>query len=121
MARILLAEDEAATRDLVRRALEAEGHIVDVMESGSDALEFMARAPSQIQLLVTDVNMPGMDGFELAAKARSLHPGLAVVLMSGLVEQLDRAKVLAGQRYFTLSKPFTLDQVRASVRAALAA
>ena len=121
MVRILLAEDEAATRDLVRRALEAEGHSVDVMESGGDALEFMGRAPLQFQLLVTDVNMPGMDGFELAAKARALNPRLAVVLMSGLIEQLERAKSLSGQRYFTLSKPFTLDQVRASVRAALAA
>ena len=120
MVRILLAEDEAATRDLVRRALEAEGHSVDVMESGGDALEFMGRAPAQFQLLVSDVNMPGMDGFELAAKARALNPKLAVVLMSGLVEQLERAKAMADKRYFTLSKPFTLDQVRASVRAALA-
>lgn len=121
MARILLAEDEAATRDLVRRALEAEGHTVDVMESGGDALEFLGHGGKQVHLLLTDINMPGMDGFELAAKARGLNPGLAVILMSGLVEQLERAKTLPGQRYFTLSKPFTLDQVRASVRAALAA
>jgi two-component system, cell cycle response regulator CpdR len=120
MVRILLAEDEAATRDLVRRALEAEGHSVEVMESGSDALEFMGRAPAQFQLLVSDVNMPGMDGFELAAKARALNPKLAVVLMSGLIEQLERAKSMANMGYITLSKPFTLDQVRASVRAALA-
>ncbi|MEQ1695365.1 MAG: response regulator [Hyphomicrobiaceae bacterium] len=120
MAHILLAEDEAATRELVRRALEAEGHSVAVMESGGDALEFMGRAPNRFQLLLTDVNMPGMDGFELAAKARALNPGLPVVLMSGLVEQLERVKSLPGQRFFLLSKPFTLEQVRASVRAALA-
>lgn len=121
MARILLAEDEAATRDLVRRALEADGHSVEVMEGGADALERLGQGPDQFQLLISDVNMPGMDGFELANKARALNSGLAVVFMSGLVEHLERAKSLTGERYFTLSKPFSLEQVRATVRAALQA
>lgn len=120
MARILLAEDEAATRDLVRRALEADGHTVEMMESGGDAIERLALSPNQFQLLISDVNMPGMDGFELASKARALNPGLGVVFMSGLVEHLERAKSMTDKRYFTLSKPFSLEQVRAAVRSALA-
>jgi len=119
MARILLAEDEAATRDLVRRALEADGHSVEVTEGGADALDRLENGLDQFQLLISDVNMPGMDGFELAKKARSLKPGLAIVFMSGLVEHLERAKSLAEDKYFTLSKPFSLEQVKVTVRAAL--
>ena len=121
MARILLAEDEAATRDLVRRALESDGHQVEVMEGGAEAVARLAAAPGDFQLLISDVNMPGMDGFELAKQARALNPGLRVLLMSGLVEQLDRAKAMKDQSYFTLSKPFSLEQVRSGVRAALGA
>jgi len=119
MARILLAEDEAATRDLVRRALEADGHSVEVTDGGADALERLEAGRDQFQLLISDVNMPGMDGFELANKARAFKPGLVVVFMSGLVEHLERAKSLGDAKYFTLSKPFSLEQVKATVRAAL--
>lgn len=121
MARILLADDEAATRDLVRRALEADGHCVVVMEGGNDALARLALEPQNFDLVVTDVNMPGMDGVELSDRARALNPALSIVLMSGLPEQLERAKALRTPTYFTIPKPFTLEQMRALVRKALSA
>ena len=119
MARILLTDDEAGTRDLVRRALEADGHGVVVMDSGTEALARLALEPHGFELVVTDVNMPGLDGLELAQHAQALNPGLAIVLMSGLVEQLERAKALKAHNYFTIAKPFTLEQMRALVRTAL--
>jgi CheY-like chemotaxis protein len=120
MARILLADDEAASRDLVRLALEADGHVVACMSGGTEALERLTQGPQAFDLIVTDVNMPGMDGIELARQALTLNNGLGVVLMSGFVEQLERARQLDAIRVGVIAKPFTLDQMRATVRRVLA-
>lgn len=115
MARILLADDDAATRDLVKRALEADGHSVLTTQDGSEALDSL-NAGKAFDVLVTDVHMPGMDGLALAERAAALVPGIAVVLMSGFAEQLDKAKSLKTARVATLSKPFSLEQAKAAVR-----
>ena len=60
--------------------------------------------------------MPLLDGVKLAERASALQPGLRVLLMSGFAEQLERAKTLNGPQVAVISKPFTLDQVRATVR-----
>lgn len=120
MARILLADDDAATRDLVRRALEAEGHSVHVTQDGSEALECVEGAGGQqFDVLVTDVEMPLLDGVSLAQQALK-RSNLRVLLMSGFAEQLERAKSLEGAKVAVLSKPFTLEDVRARVRKLLA-
>ena len=119
MARILLADDEPATCETVRRALEADGHAVSVMGSGSEALERLEQGEN-FDVLVSDINMPGIDGIELAHRALQLNSGLRLVLMSGLVEHLDRARGLATARLVTVPKPFTLEQMRTKVRAVLA-
>jgi two-component system, cell cycle response regulator CpdR len=117
MARILLADDDAATRDLVKRALEGDGHTVQVTQDGSEALESVKRTGAQkFDLLVSDVEMPLLDGVKLAERASALQPGLRVLLMSGFAEQLERAKTLNGPQVAVISKPFTLDQVRTTVR-----
>lgn len=117
MARILLADDDATSRDLVQRALGADGHTVVGTHDGSEAMEKLSTATYDV--LVSDVQMPGMDGISLAAKALASRPGLAVVLISGYAEQLERAKGLNAQKLRTLLKPFTLEQMRAAVKAAL--
>jgi two-component system, cell cycle response regulator CpdR len=120
MARILLAEDEQQSRDLVRRALEGDGHAVTVMASGIEALDRLTSGPADFDVLVSDINMPGLDGVELAGQALRVCPGLALVLMSGFVEQLERSKSLATTRIAVVAKPFTLEQMRATVRSVLA-
>ncbi|MGZ5918884.1 MAG: response regulator [Hyphomicrobium sp.] len=115
MARILLADDDAATRDLVKRALEGDGHTVQVTQDGSEALD-RVKAAQPFDLLVSDVEMPLLDGVKLAERASTLQPGLRILLMSGFAEQLERAKTLKGPQVAVISKPFTLDQVRATVR-----
>ena len=119
MARILLADDEPASRDLVKRALESDGHSVSVTAGGLEALERLTQNPADFDVLVSDVNMPGLDGMELAAGALGLNPELRLVLMSGFVELLDRAKGLKTTRLATVSKPFTLEQMRLLVRKVL--
>ena len=121
MARILLADDEAASRDLVARALETDGHTVSAATSGAEALDQLMKAAVPFDVLVTDVNMPGMDGLELATKALAHQAQLGIVLISGFVDQLERAKSLSTKRYGILAKPFTLENMRAHVRNVLAA
>lgn len=116
MARILLADDDPATRDLVKRALEADGHTVQVTQDGSEALQQLQEGGLRFDLLVSDVEMPMLDGVALAEQAFPLQPGLRVLLMSGFSDQLDRASEMSGPHVGVLSKPFTLEQVRDSVR-----
>ena len=119
MARILLAEDDAATRDMVQRALTADGHQVVVTQDGAEALEKL-RGGGSFDLLISDVQMPGVDGIELVEKGLAGNPKLRVILMSGFSGELDRAKHLKSKLAAEISKPFTLDQVRAAAKAALA-
>lgn len=119
MARILLADDDKPTRDLVKRALESDGHKVEIAQDGSEALDSLT-AGSTVDVLVTDVNMPGLDGISLAKRAKVIVPGIRVLMMSGFAEELERAKAASVGRVSVLSKPFTLDHVRAAVRDLLA-
>ncbi len=119
MARILLADDDKPTRDLVKRALESDGHAVEVAQDGTEALESLMNG-STAEVLVTDVNMPGLDGISLAKRAQGIVPGIRVLMMSGFAEELERAKSAAVGRVSVLSKPFSLDHVRSAVRDLLA-
>jgi CheY-like chemotaxis protein len=119
MARILLAEDDAATRDMVQRALAADGHEVIVTQDGSEALERLQAAPARVELMITDVQMPGLDGIELVEKGLAANPRLRIVLMSGFAGELGRAAHLKPKISSVVTKPFTLEQIRAVVKAAL--
>ena len=94
MARILLAEDDAATRDLVQRALGLDGHTVSVTQDGWRPWRNWQAAPAGFDVLVTDVQMPSLDGIALVEKALGLNPKLRVLLMSGFADELDRASHL---------------------------
>lgn len=119
MAHILLADDDKTTRDLVKRALEAEGHTVEITQDGSEALDRLKSQAASIDVLVSDIHMPGIDGIGVASRAIEITPGLRILLMSGFPEELERAKALKAARLGVLTKPFTLDQVRSAVRSLL--
>jgi DNA-binding response OmpR family regulator len=119
MARVLLADDDAAMRDLVRRSLIAEGHSVAVAHDGQEALDLAHSASEPFDILVTDVQMPGVDGIALANEMLGARPNLKVVLMSGLQSEMARAGDLKTQGAKFISKPFTLEQIRSLVRATL--
>jgi CheY-like chemotaxis protein len=120
MARILLADDDAATRDLVTRALATDGHRVTTTQDGSEALEKLQEAPTGYDLLISDVQMPGLDGIALAEHGLAGHPKLRVLLMSGFADELGRADHLKSRSASVLTKPFSLEQIKAAVKAALA-
>ncbi|MFN8644288.1 MAG: response regulator [Candidatus Binatia bacterium] len=83
---ILLAEDEAAVRELVCRVLAAHGYRVLPAADGREALQLAERCDGPIHLLLTDVVMPGMSGSQLAERLAAVHPETRVIYMSGYAE-----------------------------------
>lgn len=120
MARILLADDDQAARNLVKRALEAEGHTVDIAEDGTEALRHFKAAIAAYDLIVSDVEMPGVDGVTLAKEALAASPNVRILLVSGHTEALERGRGLGAARLGILAKPFTLEQIRRTVATVLA-
>jgi CheY-like chemotaxis protein len=82
---ILVADDEPEILDLLQRVLEAEGCDVLVAGDGEEALEFSREYPGTIHAVLTDLNMPKLDGLELRKLISAERPGTKVVLMSGYV------------------------------------
>src|SRR5262249_9476722 len=120
MARILLADDDAAARELAQRALAVDGHTVVVTQDGAEALEQLEAAGSPFDLLIADVQMPALDGIAVAETALKAQPGLRVILISGFVDELDRAQHLKAKVARVVAKPVTLEGIRTAVKAALA-
>ena len=120
MARILLADDDPAALTLVGRALSAEGHQVVSCSDGHETLQHLSSAADSFDLLVSDVEMPGMDGIELAQQAVAMAPRLRILLMSGFAGGSDRITSLKLPSAGFVSKPLSLDQIRSAVRKALA-
>jgi CheY-like chemotaxis protein len=102
--RALVADDEPSVRATVRRLLERRGATVVVAADGSEA-EARLR-DEQFQLVITDVEMPGLNGFEVLALARSMQPGIRIVVMSGYTEKL-RGSGSEEEPDAFLEKPFT--------------
>ncbi len=104
--RVLLVEDQEAVRKLIRRTLEEEGYRVLVASDGQDALEQVAAEPSPIDILLTDVMMPRVDGPTLAARLRERWPKLRVIFTSGYSpdDRLDVEDPLRHSKF--LPKPF---------------
>lgn len=115
---ILLVEDEDAVRTFSQRALTNKGYHVLAAESGEGALEALENANNKkIDLLITDVVMPHMDGPTLAKKVRVLSPDLKIIFISGYTE--DKLKDHMGKNIWFLPKPFTLKQLAAKVKEVL--
>lgn len=118
MARILVAEDERAVREFVRRALVHRGHEVTLADDGLKALG--AVTEGTYDLLLTDIVMPGMDGISLALKVAREKPEVQILLMSGYAAERQRAHNLKELTHRVIPKPFTLREICAAVDDALA-
>lgn len=116
--RILIADDEEAVREFVRRAMEHGGYHADVVTDGLQALEALHRG-EEYDLLITDIVMPGLDGIELALKAAKDFPDLTILMMTGYAAEKQRAYGLESLIHKVLSKPFSLKQITEAVRDAL--
>jgi two-component system cell cycle response regulator CpdR len=119
MARILIAEDDDAIRNLVVRALGEDGHDLTVAADGAAALDALSRHNGEFDLLLTDVKMPMMDGIALALAAGRHHPDVAIMLMTGYADQRERAHELDALVHDVIAKPFSVEQIKGAVREAL--
>ena len=121
MARILIAEDEDAIRNLIARALRQDRHDVITAIDGAQALDVLAREKGAFELLLTDIRMPVMDGITLAHAAARSHPAVTIVLMTGYADQRERAHGLDALIHDVIAKPFSLGAMRRAVNDALCA
>ena len=105
-------------RTLVRRTLQARGYTVVDAASGDDALR-AAAAVDSIDLLLTDMRMPGIQGRQLATMLRADRPGLPVVFMTGFDEDTARRSLEAGDGSAVITKPFSSHELARAIRQAL--
>jgi two-component system cell cycle sensor histidine kinase/response regulator CckA len=113
---ILLVEDEDAVRSFAARALRMRGYTVLEASGGEAGLEIVRHHPGGIDLLVTDVVMPNMDGPTLVRAARRLRPEMRIIYMSGYAEDAFRRNEEKVEELHFLPKPFGLKQLVAKVK-----
>lgn len=116
---VLVVEDEGGIRALVRKILRRQGYEVFEAPGGAEALEVLREHGPRINLLLTDVMMPGMNGVELSREATSLYPNLRVLFVSGYTDEsvLEAGRFPSGTAF--LQKPFTLGSLLGKVREVL--
>ena len=109
MAKILLAEDDPAVREFVRRALVHSGHEVTAVDDGLAAIEVLSA--ENFDMLITDIVMPGMDGIALALKASKDRPTMPILMMTGYAAERQRAHNLEALIHKVIAKPFSLRDI----------
>ncbi|HKV95123.1 MAG TPA: response regulator transcription factor [Candidatus Angelobacter sp.] len=109
MSRILLVEDEAHIAQGLRFNLEAEGHVVEVIENGEDALELLLTQKQPFELMVLDVMLPGKDGFSVAHELRQKQNFIPVLMLTARGRPEDVLKGFEAGADDYLPKPFNLD------------
>jgi CheY-like chemotaxis protein len=114
---ILLAEDEPMIRNTIREVLADSGYFVLDAADGQQAVELSRRYQGKVDLLLTDVKMPNLDGVTAAKTIAAERPGIRVLLISGYGDEIRQ--LIAAQAF--LDKPFVPDQLREKIREVLAA
>ena len=116
---VLLVEDEDAVRSFAARALGQRGYQVLEASTGSEALDVFESHQGDVDLVVSDVVMPEMDGPTLMEKLRRDRPDLKIIFISGYAEDSFRKHLAENEDFMFLQKPFDLKELAAAVKAAL--
>jgi two-component system cell cycle sensor histidine kinase/response regulator CckA len=117
---VLLVDDDPMLRDLGKRMLDRLNETVYVVESGAEALEFLAARAADVSLVMTDLTMPGMSGLELIEKLAVDYASLPIVAVSGFAINLDARAELATRQVPFVAKPFTMQDLQKAMAAARA-
>ena len=113
---ILLVEDDPTVRDLNRMILEDAGYTVIEAVDGQDALDKFMERPSAVDMLVTDVIMPKIDGKKLCGEIEKIHPNMKVLFMSGYTKDIVIKRGILDDELNFLSKPVTSTELLRKVR-----
>lgn len=119
MSRVLIVDDEDSMRMLVARAIAMDGHEIVTATDGAEALEILGSEQGIFDLLLTDIQMPVMDGIALALAAARDFPELTILLMTGFADQRERMRGLDALVHDVIAKPFSVEQIKGTVREAL--
>src|SRR5579863_7953750 len=113
---ILLVEDEEGLRGLNARGLASRGYTVLEAGNGIEAIEMLEKSAQPVDIVVSDVVMPEMDGPTLARELRSRNPNVKIIFVSGYAEDVFQKHLPAPGQFAFLPKPFTLKQLVAAVK-----
>ena len=116
--RILVVDDDPKSRKILERLLTLTDYEVEIVISGEEAVKRLKR--SEFNLVLTDLDMPGMDGLELLSHVKSQYPDILVIVVTGIASEEDRNKAFEVGAEGLLSKPYTRDQLLAILSEALA-
>ena len=120
-ASILLVEDEEAVRAFAGRALSARGYTVYEAASGPEALDLLKDIVNPLDLVISDVVMPGMDGPTLMRELRLRQPDVKIIFVSGYAEDVFERNLPEDESYQFLPKPFSLKELATAVKETLEA
>ncbi|MEW6719824.1 MAG: PAS domain S-box protein [Thermodesulfobacteriota bacterium] len=120
METILLVEDNEQVRRLAQAILGRQGYVILAAENSEEALRALASHAGRVDLLLTDVVMPGMNGKELYGKAVEIRPDLKVLFMSGYTNDVIARRGVLEEGVRFVQKPFTVQSLAAKVREVLA-
>ena len=118
MARILIAEDEPRIASFVSKGLSSNGYAVSVVEDGVSAYDYASTG--EFDLIILDIGLPGMDGFEVLRKLRAAGSGIAVIILTARDSLQDTVSGLEGGADDYMPKPFRFEELLARVRRRLA-
>jgi DNA-binding NtrC family response regulator len=107
--RILVVDDDENIREILNDTLSMAGHHIILSCNGEEALKFFY--DQEFDLVITDLGMPGISGWEVNRRIKKTHPEKPVVIISGWGAQLTEEEIKASKVDLVLSKPFNLDQI----------
>jgi PAS domain S-box-containing protein len=116
---VLLVEDDDMVREMTATMLQAIGYTVQVAETASDALALCEKRDARIDLLITDVVMPGMSGIELRGRVEAVRPGTKVLFTSGYTPSIMVQRGMLEEGRHFLQKPFSINHLARKVREAI--
>jgi two-component system, cell cycle sensor histidine kinase and response regulator CckA len=116
--RVLVVDDEDTTRQTIARLLEAGGFSVVMASNGDEAMARLATDGATIDLVLSDVTMPGMTGIDLSYQIRAQYPAMPVAIVSGDVSELERSIIGRADVPF-IKKPFHAESLYSAVREAM--
>jgi DNA-binding NtrC family response regulator len=111
---ILIVDDNAMLLSMVRDGLSAEGYSCETAASAKFALELIQK--TQFDLMVTDIDMPEMNGLELTKRAKRIRPDIKIIIMTGLIDKFSWDEAIEAGALDFIKKPFTVKELIARMK-----